>query len=247
MNLKNAIKNKELSLYYQAQNNPYNGEVIGAEALIRWHDGNDFIPPLTFIPIAEDSGMIIDIGKFVMQTGFEFAKKVQEEGLFSGKVAINLSARELSHANFIQSLDAMIKISGCDPSFVELEITESCILKSPKDTIEILQILRAKGFSIAIDDFGTGYSSLSYLKTLPVDKLKIDQSFIKNILNEPKNQTIVTTIISLAKGLGIRVLAEGVETQEELRFLCDSGIGSVQGYLFSKPQSQEAFEKKLKV
>ena len=242
-NLKKAIEGSQLTLYFQAQNDAKSGKVTGAEALIRWHDGSEYISPAIFIPIAEESGMIVELGKFVMQKGFAFAVQANKLGLLEDKVAINLSARELSHINFLHTLEAAIQNTRCDPSLIELEITESCILENPKQTIEILKVLRDRGFSIAIDDFGTGYSSLSYLKTLPVDKLKIDQSFIKNIVNEPKNQTIVKTIISLAKGLGITVLAEGVETKQELEFLITHKIDFVQGYLFSKPKPQEAFVK----
>jgi EAL domain-containing protein (putative c-di-GMP-specific phosphodiesterase class I) len=156
-------------------------------------------------------------------------------GLLTGKVAITISPKPLNHLDFIRNLDKIIKDTQCDPSWIELEITESSILENPTQAIELLQKLKDKGFYISMDDFGTGYSSLSYLKNLPIDKLKIDQSFIRNITNDSKNQTIVKTIISLAKGLSIQVLAEGVESEDELGFLKEHGIDSIQGFYYAKP------------
>ncbi|MCK9336323.1 MAG: EAL domain-containing protein [Arcobacteraceae bacterium] len=234
-NLKKAMESNALELYFQSQNDAYTSDIIGVEALLRWHSSNGMIPPSVFIPIAEETGLIIEVGNIVLIQGCTTAVKWHNMGLLNGKVAINISPKQLNHLDFIRNLDKIIKDTQCDPSWIELEITESSILENPTQAIELLQKLKDKGFYISMDDFGTGYSSLSYLKNLPIDKLKIDQSFIRNITNDPKNQTIVKTIISLAKGLSIQVLAEGVESEDELGFLKEHGIDSIQGFYYSKP------------
>lgn len=233
--IKKALQENQLSLHYQPQVDAKTGTIIGYEALIRWESDEGFIPPSTFIPICEESGLIINIGEFVLMEGCKTAMKWKSEGLLHGHIAINVSAHQFIHPTFLSVLDHILYTTECDPSYIELEITETSILDNPERMVALLGILKAKGFKISIDDFGTGYSSLSYLKNLPVDKLKIDISFIRNITHEPKNQTIVKTIISLAKGLGMEVLAEGVETAEEFYFLRDSGIDSIQGFYFYKP------------
>lgn len=245
-NLKKAIQSGELSLHYQPQVDHISGQIIGAEALCRWFTPEGAVSPALFIPIAEESGLILEIGEFVLRQGCSDAARWEKNGLLNGRVAINISARQLSNADFITTLDRVISETHCNPKSIELEITESSILEDPQYIIELLRTLKKRGFFISIDDFGTGYSSLSYLKNLPIDKLKIDQSFIRDITNEPKNQTIVKTIIALAKGLGMKVLAEGVETAEELQFLHQHDIDSIQGYYFYKPMDVETIESFLK-
>lgn len=241
-NLKHAIGKDELELYYQAQNSATSGKIIGTEALLRWkHDGK-MIPPSIFIPLAEKSGLIIEVGNFVLKSGFEMAQKWHHQGVFDGRVSINVSIRQLAHLDFLKTLKELLFESGCKASWVELEITESYILENPKLAIALLEELKELGFNISMDDFGTGYSSLSYLKNLPIDKLKIDRSFVTNIQNEPKNQIIVKTIIFLAKELGIHILAEGVETQEEQEFLLQNGIDSIQGFYYHKPVCAKEME-----
>jgi diguanylate cyclase (GGDEF)-like protein/PAS domain S-box-containing protein len=234
-NLKKAMENNALELYYQSQNDAYSGDIVGVEALLRWQTVDGMIPPSVFIPIAEETGLIIEIGNIVLIQGCTAAVKWHNMGILNGKVAINISPKQLNHLDFIKKLDKILADTHCDPSWIELEITESSILENPIQAIEVLQKLKDKGFYISMDDFGTGYSSLSYLKNLPIDKLKIDQSFIRDIINNPKNQTIVKTIISLAKGLSIQVIAEGVESEDELAFLKEHGIDSIQGYYYAKP------------
>ncbi|MFA5455914.1 MAG: EAL domain-containing protein [Sulfurimonas sp.] len=244
-NLKQAIQKSELELYFQPQNSVKTGEIVGAEALLRWKHKDVMIPPDVFIPLAEKSGLIIEIGDFVLKSGFETAKRWHELGMLKGRVAINVSARQLIHLDFIKTLKAILKETECEALWIELEITESSILENPKLTINLLQQIKTLGFYISMDDFGTGYSSLSYLKNLPIDKLKIDKSFIMNIREEPKNQIIVKTVIFLAKELGIHVLAEGVETEEEYSFLLENKIDSIQGYYYSKPMPLNEIEKVL--
>lgn len=245
-NLKKAISNHDLTLYYQLQINPHSGKIIGAEALARWFTEDATIPPSIFIPIAEERGLIIELGSFVLEEGFKTAVDWMEKGIFSGRIAINVSAKQLIHQNFLLQLEELIHKTGCDPEWIELEITESSILEYPEKMIALLGVIKSKGFKISIDDFGTGYSSLSYLKHLPIDKLKIDISFIRNITMEPKNQTIVKTIIDLAKGLGMTTIAEGVESIEEMEFLLNHGIDSIQGYYYYKPMSLKDIELLLK-
>lgn len=241
-NLKKAIANGELTLYYQPQVNPHSGNITGVEALVRWSTDEGMIPPSLFIPIAEERGLIIDLGDFVLEEGFKTAVTWANKGIFNGRIAINISAKQLIHPNFLFRLEELLYKTGCSPEWIELEITESSILEYPEKIIALLSVIKSKGFKISIDDFGTGYSSLSYLKHLPIDKLKIDISFVRNITMEPKNQTIVKTIIALANGLGMEVLAEGVETAEELQFLRLSHIDSIQGYYYHKPMSTENIE-----
>lgn len=244
-NLKQAIQKSELELYFQPQNSVKTGEIVGAEALLRWKHKDTMIPPDVFIPLAEKSGLIIEVGNFVIKSGFETAKRWYEMGILKGRVAINISTRQLTHLEFVATLKHMLIESGCKASWIELEITESSVLENPELVINLLLSLREQGFGVSLDDFGTGYSSLSYLKKLPIDKLKIDKSFITNIRSEPKNQIIVKTIIFLAKELGIHILAEGVETEDEHSFLLENNIDSIQGYYYSKPLPRNEFERLL--
>ena len=246
-NLKQAIQKSELELYFQPQNSVKTGKIVGAEALLRWKHKDMMIPPDVFIPLAEKSGLIIEIGDFVLKSGFETAKRWHEMGMLKERLSINISTRQLTHLEFVATLKSTLQESECEASWIELEITESSVLENPDLVINLLQKIKALGFYISMDDFGTGYSSLSYLKNLPIDKLKIDRSFIMNIREQPKNQIIVKTIIFLAKELGIDILAEGVETEEEHSFLLENKIDSIQGYYYSKPLSLDEFEKLLKM
>ncbi|WP_345994002.1 EAL domain-containing protein [Sulfurimonas sp. HSL-1716] len=244
-NLKKALFNRDLMLFFQPQIDPYSQKIIGVEALLRWFLEDEAVSPAIFIPIAEEMGLILEIGEFVLKESFTAAKELSDKKLLSGRLSVNVSVRQLVHPNFLSSLEEILKETRCDPSSIELEITESSILENPSGMVVLLNKLKKIGFHISIDDFGTGYSSMAYLKNLPIDKLKIDQSFIRDIKKEPKNQTIVKTMIALAKGLDMKVLAEGVETQEELEFLKDNGIDSIQGYYYHKPMPLGDFEKAL--
>lgn len=241
-NLKKALSNRELELYFQPQVNPHSDLIVGTEALIRWFSPEGPISPADFIPIAEESGLILEVGEFVLSESFKAAKRWADADLLAGRIAVNIAANQFTHTHFIAILDEIMEETHCDPQWIELEITERSILIDPDKVIIILKELRSKGFHVSIDDFGTGYSSLSYLKNLPIDKLKIDISFVRSIMRELKNQTIVKAIIALAKGLNMEVLAEGVETREEMEFLRDNGIDSIQGYYYYKPASREAIE-----
>ena len=243
--LKKAMQNNELELYFQPQIDVKTEKLLGVEALLRWPTSEVTISPAVFIPIAEESGLILQLGEYVLIRGCQIAAQWAKDGLLNGRVAINVSARQLTHIDFLMTLDRIIKETECSPLFIELEITESSIIGNPEKMIALLKVIKAKGFHISIDDFGTGYSSLSYLKNLPIDKLKIDISFIRNITQEPKNQTIVKTIIALAKGLNMSVLAEGVESSEELEFLRQNGIDLIQGYYYHKPMPLDEINRLL--
>lgn len=243
--LKKALHENQLSLHYQPQVDAQNGTITGYEALLRWQSPDGFISPSIFIPICEESGLIHDIGKFVLLEGCRTALRWEHLGILHSHIAINVSAHQLIHPNFLTLLDNIIETTECNPKFIELEITESSILENPEKTIALLGSIKSKGFKISIDDFGTGYSSLSYLKNLPIDKLKIDISFVRHITSEPKNQTIVKIIIALAKGLGMTTIAEGVETKEEMEFLRDNSIDAIQGYYFYQPLSSSSIESLL--
>ena len=239
--LKKALQKGDLELYFQPQVDLTTGHIIGAEALMRWQTPTGMVSPAVFIPIAEESGLIFDLGKFALMQGCRTAVSLAQTGRLFGRIAINVSARQLTHFDFLHTLDQVMEQTHCDPRMIELEITESSILEYPEKMTALLCVIKSRGFHISIDDFGTGYSSLSYLRNLPIDKLKVDQSFVRNITHEPKNQTIVKTIIALAKGLGMSVIAEGVETQEEVDFCQANGMDSVQGYYYYKPMTLEAF------
>lgn len=241
-NLKRAIANQELVLYFQPQVDPSSGNIVGSEALLRWFSPKGAISPADFIPIAEESGLILEIGEFVLKESFKIAKSLADKQLLKGRIAVNVAARQFIHTNFIALLEQLLEETQCHAEWIELEITERSILVNPLKVSAMLEELHVKGFHVSINDFGTGYSSLSYLKNLSSDKLKIDISFIRNITHEPKNQTIVKTIIALARGLNISVIAEGVETLEEMEFLRDNGIDAIQGYYYFKPVALETME-----
>jgi diguanylate cyclase (GGDEF)-like protein/PAS domain S-box-containing protein len=245
--LKEAIKNEEFILHYQPQIDLQTNKLIGLEALVRWQKADgEMIGPDTFIKQSEENKMIIEIGEIVMKKAFMTLKELQKEKSFQGTMAINISAVQIDDIHFISQLEKRCKDANISPSFVELEITESYIMHHPEKSIEILDKLHQKGFKISIDDFGTGYSSLSYLKKLPVDKLKIDRSFIKDLPQDSEDSAITKTIITLAKNLNLEVIAEGVETQAQELFLQENGCDSVQGYFYAKPMDKARLEEYFK-
>ena len=203
-------------------------------------------PPSDFIGIAEDNGLIVPIDLWVMQRAMRQVTEWYAEGLNPGVLALNLSLKQLHKGDFIKRFADMLQETGCKAEWVELEVTESRIMEHPEDSIALLNKLSEMGIELAIDDFGTGYSSLSYLKRLPLDKLKIDKSFIDDIPHKEEDVGISKAIIALAKSLNLRVIAEGVETQEQLNFLLENGCNNIQGYLFSKPIPADAMFQYLK-
>nr|WP_106783628.1 EAL domain-containing protein [Lysinibacillus timonensis] len=243
-NLRNALYNNEFTLYYQPKLNLVTGKIVGVEALIRWvHPEKGMISPLEFIPLAEKTGMIQPIGEWVLRTACEQLQAWREIGLPPMIVAVNLSASQLFQRDLVNKVQQILDETGVPPKYLELEITESMMMDIQK-TLPIIHNLKKLGVCISMDDFGTGYSSLSYLKEIPIDKLKIDQSFVRNCTTDPKDATIVKTIIAMAHQLNLVVIAEGVETRDQLIFLQQNLCNKAQGYLFSKPvPSEEIVEK----
>ena len=239
--LRNALQNDELVLYYQPQVS-IDGHVTGAEALLRWqHPRRGMVSPAEFIPLAEETGLILDIGHRVLQqAGIQLARW-QDNGisLDSRTVAVNVSPRQFHQVGFVEEIISMMKASGLDARCLELEITESLLMERMGDVVTKLSSLREHGVRIAIDDFGTGYSSLGYLKSLPLDKLKIDQSFVQDINVDNNDAAIVDTIIAMSRHLGLDVIAEGVETKVQLDFLHSKGCKVFQGYYFSRAVSAD--------
>lgn len=230
--LKLALSNNELQLYYQPKVHSQTLEVVGYEALLRWTSEKlGFVSPAKFIPIAEQSHLILQIGSWVMKQACNFAAS---DGI-TAPVSINLSARQFESGECISELKSVLHETGVSPSKIELEITESHLMSDVEDAIRQLNAIKALGVAISIDDFGTGYSSLSYLKRFPVDTLKIDRSFIKDIPDDVSDLEITGAIIAMAQKLGLEVIAEGAETQEQVDFLANNGCYMVQGYFFSRP------------
>jgi diguanylate cyclase (GGDEF)-like protein/PAS domain S-box-containing protein len=244
--LRRALERQEFTLHYQPKINLGTGEITGAEALIRWaHPIRGTVSPAQFIPVAEDCGLIVPIGKWVLREACKQARAWVDAGLPLATMAVNISAMEFRDENFLEGVFVILKDTGLDPRSLELELTESVLMRRVECTESILKTLRARGVHLAIDDFGTGYSSLSYLRKFPVDAVKIDQSFVRQIATAPDETTIVTAVISMGRSLKLRVVAEGVETQEELAFLQAHQCDEAQGYYFSRPVLPEQFAKLL--
>jgi EAL domain-containing protein (putative c-di-GMP-specific phosphodiesterase class I) len=240
--LRRALGRREFKLQYQPKIDLRTGAITGAEALLRWnHPTRGPVPPGSFIPVAEDCGLILPIGAWVHREACTQARSWLDQGLHPGTMAVNVSAMEFRDDNFLQGLFEILDDTGLDPKYLELELTESVLMKQVESTASILQALRDRGVKIAIDDFGTGYSSLSYLRKFPVDALKIDQSFVRQISTSGDDTTIVTAIIAMARSLRLRVVAEGVETLEELEFLQANRCDEAQGFYLSRPISPERF------
>jgi len=234
--LRRALERQEFSLHYQPKVDLRTGSIVGAEALLRWtHPTRGQISPVDFIPVAEDSGLIVPIGRWVLREACRQAKAWVDAGLPRATIAVNVSALEFQNHGFLKGVFAVLADTGLDPRLLEIELTESVLMKHVDPTAAILQSLRERGVQVAIDDFGTGYSSLSYLRKFPVDSLKIDQSFIRQIGTDGDEATLVTAVINMARSLKLRVIAEGVESSEELAFLQAHDCHEAQGYLFSRP------------
>ena len=235
-NIRQALQNDEFELYYQPQYNAENGKIVGFEALIRWlHPKLGIIPPSKFIPFAEESSLIIEIDNWVMKQAVKDIKNWLEDGLNPGRVSLNLAIKQLESKNFIETLSKSIKNEKIDPSYLKFEILERDIMKDPKKNLLKLEYIHSLGIEISLDDFGTGQSSLMYLKKFPIDQLKIDKGFIWDINKDDDSNAIVLSIIALAKALKLEIVAEGVETKEQLDFLLSNGCKIIQGYYFSPP------------
>ncbi|APG26157.1 hypothetical protein A7E75_03585 [Syntrophotalea acetylenica] len=241
-NLRQAIAREEFFLAFQPQVDQKTGRVVGAEALLRWHHKDKgLIPPGQFIPLAEESGLILPIGYWVLRHACAQNKAWQLAGYPPLRVAVNLSARQFQQPDFYDQVGRILKETELEPRYLELELTESLLMADAKAAAQTLSALRDLGVGIAIDDFGTGYSSLSYLKAFPIDRIKIAQEFVLDIVRDPGDAAIVETIIAMAHGLGLDIVAEGVETADQLEFLRTRQCQVMQGYYFSRPVPAEIF------
>lgn len=244
--LQKALLNKEFEVYYQPKVNTALKKVVGLESLIRWnHPLRGTLYPSDFIALAEEIGLIIQIDEFVRETAFSQVSQWQSEGIDTGVLSLNISTKQLESKSFLSRLDAAINKVGMNVSSLELEVLENQIIKDIDYGISILQSIKERGIKISIDDFGTGYSSLSYLQKLPVDILKIDRSFTKNLFDDQNGMEIVRTIVTLAKNLGLDVIAEGVETKAHMNCLIQEGCDVMQGYYFAKPMKSNECKKFL--
>ncbi|MCE9573884.1 MAG: EAL domain-containing protein [Deltaproteobacteria bacterium] len=245
--LRRALERNELALHYQPKVDLRTGRITGAEALLRWtHPTRGPVPPAQFIPVAEDCGLIVPIGNWVLREACAQAQRWAHAGLAPITMAVNISAIEFRSDGFLDGVFAILADTGLAPCLLELELTESVLMKHAESTGAILEALRARGVQLAVDDFGTGYSSLSYLRKFPIGSLKIDQSFVRQITTAP-DEPIVRAVISMGRALKLKIVAEGVETREELAFLQAQTCDEAQGYYFSRPVAPPQLERLLGV
>lgn len=244
--MRKALVNKEFAVHYQPQVAIGTGRIIGMEALVRWnHPQLGTISPAHFIPLAEETGLIVPLGMWVLETACWQLKAWQDAGAEHLRLSVNLSLRQFQQPDLVSSITAILKQTGIPPNTLDLEITESIAVKDMQNTQVVMQSLKGLGVRLSLDDFGTGYSSLSSLSLLPMDTVKIDQSFIKSMLVDPRNAAIAKSIIQMSRSLNMHIVAEGVETPQQLQFLADCDCDTMQGYLFSKPLQAEDFTRLL--
>lgn len=241
--LRKAIEQNQLELYFQPKINPMTGVIVGAEVLLRWkHPHRGMISPVVFIPVAEESGFIVELGVWVLNRACEINRSWQNRGMPSVPLAINLSAANFRHPDLLPGIRKTLADLQLDPDFLVIELTEGVLMNDVEESIATLQALKDMGIYLSVDDFGTGYSSLNYLKRFPLDELKIDRSFVKDIITDTNDAAITAAIIGLAQNLKLSVVAEGVETTEQADFLLRRGCNTMQGFLFAKPMPQNEFE-----
>lgn len=244
-----ALQEGNLELYYQPKVEMYAGTIVGAEALLRWHDPMlGWVSPAEFIPVAEGRGLMAQIGEWVLRTACQHIKLWKNQELACcGKIAVNVSAQQFEDPYFLERVARVLEETGVSPLSIELELTESCLIGDPERMSEIMTSLKGLGFSIAVDDFGTGYSSLAHLKRFPIDTLKIDQTFVKNMLDDNNDKAIIATILAIAQQMGMITVVEGVETEEQRQALLRLGCVMAQGYYFCRPEPMVDFtEKRLR-
>jgi len=241
--LRKALERGELRVFYQPRMDIQSGMIVGCEALLRWeHPTRGLIPPNEFIPVAEETGVIVQMTRWVLRQACRQNKQWQDKGYPKIDVAVNVSARDFRDSNMLETVTEAIRLTGLDPSYLDIEITESVLMKNVDTAVRVLLSIRDMGVRVSIDDFGTGYSSLSYLKRFPIDAVKIDRSFVKDITTNPDDSAIAGAVLGMSHAMNLRVVAEGVETREQLDHLASLGCDEMQGYLVSKPVPAEEFE-----
>jgi EAL domain-containing protein (putative c-di-GMP-specific phosphodiesterase class I) len=241
--LRRALDNEEYVLYYQPKVNLLSGKLTGAEALLRWNDPETgLVAPGRFIPVLEETGLIYEVGRWALRKAIEDHLRWRDAGPATVRIAVNVSPLQLRNRSFLAEIERAINVDSQAAAGLEVEITESVIMGDVKHSISILEAIRKMGIKVAIDDFGTGFSSLSYLAKLPVDTVKVDRSFVVDMTTGPSGLSLMSTIIRLAHSLNLKVVAEGVETDEQSRLLRLLGCDEMQGFLFSKPVPSEVFE-----
>ncbi|GAB7027626.1 sensor domain-containing protein [Geotalea toluenoxydans] len=245
--LRRALERNEFVIFYQPQMDLKSGRLVGMEALIRWqHPDLGLLPPSRFIPMAEETGLILPIGEWALQTACAKNRAWMDAGFMPLRVAVNLCGIQFRQKKFIELIEAVLKKTGLAPSQLELELTESMLMSKAEESTTVLHKLKEMGVSLAIDDFGTGYSSLSYLKNFPINRVKIDRSFIRDVPNNPDDTAIVSAIIAMAHNLNLKVTAEGVENHSQLEFLSTRNCNEIQGYLLSSPLPEAEFTRFLR-
>jgi EAL domain-containing protein (putative c-di-GMP-specific phosphodiesterase class I) len=244
--LRHAIERREFELFYQPKIDLVSGAVVAVEALIRWrHPQRGRVSPARFIPVAEDTGLIVPIGAWVLREACRQNRAWQDETLPRIRIAVNVSAVELRAKGFVDGVRTILNETGLPPNCLEFELTETFLTQNTASTALVLEALKEMGIQLALDDFGTGYSSLSYLKRFPIDTLKIDRSFVRDIAVDEDDAGIVSAVIGMGKSLHMRVVAEGVETLEQVTFLREQGCSEGQGYYFNRPMIAAEFAQLL--
>jgi two-component system CheB/CheR fusion protein len=245
--LRKALENEQFLLHFQPLIDLGQESIVGVEALLRWHHPTlGLVAPADFIPLAEETGLIVPIGEWVLETACKQARFWQDQGLPPIRMAVNISGRQFRESDFVDTVERILQESGLDPQFLELEVTESVVMENVEKSIMTWIDLKVLGISLSIDDFGTGYSSLSYLKQFPIHSLKIDRTFVRDITSDTNDAAIASAIIGLAHSMGLKVVGEGIETEEQLRFLKDGGCNMGQGYLFSRPLPAEEIVREIR-
>jgi EAL domain-containing protein (putative c-di-GMP-specific phosphodiesterase class I) len=244
--IRRALERREFDVYYQPQVDGQSGKIMGAEALVRWnHPERGLVLPAEFIPVAEEAGLITELGEWVLRTACEQTTTWREQGIHPMRIAVNLAAKQCQDPRLVKKVADVLRETRLEAACLELEVTEGSLIADSASTITSLRSFREMGIRVSLDDFGTGYSSLSYLRNLPLDTLKIDQSFVRSLTTDPSGAAITAAIIAMAHILGLKVIAEGVETELQLAFLKERGCNEFQGYLFGKPMPARHFEELL--